>query len=207
MAPPEATDPWKKALAHLRRRDEVLRPIIRAVGVCTLRPSTDLLGMLVRSIVAQQISTKAAASISSKLINDLCKGKLTAARLLACSEEELRSVGLSTAKRRSLLDLADHVENRGLHLEALREASDEEVIARLIPVRGIGRWTAQMFLIFSLGRPDVLPVDDFGLKSALQRRYGLTEMPKRAQIEETAQPWRPWASVATWYLWRSLDLE
>jgi DNA-3-methyladenine glycosylase II len=160
---------------------------------------------LVRSIVSQQISTKAALSIATKLIEGPCGGKLSAANLLACSEEELRSAGLSTSKRRSLLDLADHIENRGLNLEELRELPDADVIDRLIPVHGIGRWTAQMFLIFSLGRPDVLPVDDFGLKTALQRQYGLKELPKRTEIEEKAQPWRPWASIATWYLWRSLD--
>jgi len=199
------SDLWNKAREHLRRRDVVLRPLIRAVGPCTLRPMMNLFETLVRSIVSQQISGKAAISISKKLIEGACGGKLSAAKLLGCSEEELRSAGLSTSKRRSLLDLADHVENRGLDLEELRELPDDEVIARLIPVRGIGRWTAQMFLIFSLGRPDVLPVDDFGLKTAVQRQYGFSDLPGRAAIEEKAQPWRPWASVATWYLWRSLD--
>lgn len=198
-------DPWKKAREHLRRRDAVLRPLLRAVGPCTLQPMTDLFGALVRSIIAQQISTKAAASISAKVIAGPCGGTLSAAKLLAASEAELQAAGLSTSKRRALVDLADHVVNRGLKLEELHQLSDEEVIEQLLPVRGIGRWTAQMFLIFSLGRPDVLPVDDFGLKTAVQRQYGLAELPNKAAIEATAQPWRPWASIATWYLWRSLD--
>lgn len=198
-------DPWKKAREHLRRRDAVLRPLLRAVGPCTLQPMTDLFGALVRSIIAQQISTKAAASISAKVIAGPCGGTLSAAKLLAASEAELQAAGLSTSKRRALVDLADHVVNRGLKLEELQQLSDEEVIEKLLPVRGIGRWTAQMFLIFSLGRPDVLPVDDFGLKTAVQRQYGLAELPNRAALEATAQPWRPWASIATWYLWRSLD--
>jgi DNA-3-methyladenine glycosylase II len=198
-------DPWQKARTSLRRRDVVLRPIIRQVGPCTLRPVTDLYATLVRSIVAQQISTKAAASITNKLIHGACGGQLAPARLLNCSEETLRAAGLSTAKRRSLMDLSDRVVNRGLDLDGLRELADEEVIARLLPVRGIGRWTAQMFLIFSLGRPDVLPVDDLGLKVAIQRHYGMDSLPARLTIEETAKKWRPWSSVATWYLWRSLD--
>jgi DNA-3-methyladenine glycosylase II len=199
------SQPWKKAHDHLRRRDGVLREIIRVVGPCTLRPMTDLFGALVRSIVAQQISGKAAASITAKLIAGPCGGQLSATKLLACPEEELRSAGLSTAKRRSLLDLADHVENRGLDLAELRHLSDEEVIERLVPVRGIGRWTAQMFLIFSLGRPDVLPVDDFGLKSAVRRHYGLAELPRKDVLTQLAEKWAPYRTVATWYCWRSLD--
>ncbi len=201
----QAPDPWEKARLHLRRRDAVLRPIIKTVGACTLRPAPDLFDMLVRAIVSQQISTKAAASIRAKLIDGPCRGVLSAARVLACSEDELRGAGLSTSKRRSLLDLASRVHEGVLKLEELRHLGDEEVIAQLVPVHGIGRWTAQMFLIFSLGRPDVLPVDDFGLKAALRRCDGLDELPGKAAIEERAAPWKPYRSIATWYLWRSLD--
>lgn len=197
--------PWDKARNHLRRRDAVLRPVIRSVGPCTLQPMPDLFAALAHSIIAQQISTKAASSIRRKVVEDACRGALTPAALLRCTEDELRAAGLSTAKRRSLLDLAGRVEGGTLNLAELHKLPDEEVIALLDPVHGIGRWTAQMFLIFSLGRPDVLPVDDFGLKTAVQRCYGLDALPDRQTIEEKAEPWRPWASVATWYLWRSLD--
>jgi DNA-3-methyladenine glycosylase II len=199
------TELWDKARNHLRRRDEVLRPIIKTVGACKLQPISDLFAALVYSIVSQQISTKAAASIRTRLVNEACRGTLSPAALLRATEEELRLAGLSTSKRRSMLDLAGRVDSGSLKLEELRKLPDEEVIEQLIPVHGIGRWTAQMFLIFSLGRPDVLPVDDFGLKTAVQRCYGLSALPDRTTIEEKAEPWRPWCSIATWYLWRSLD--
>ena len=200
----QGSDPWAKARTHLRR-DAVLRPVITAVGPCTLRPMVNLFETLVRSIVSQQISGKAAQSISAKLISGPCKGTLSPANLLAASDDELREAGLSTAKRHSLVDLAGRVHAGSLKLDELQKLSDEEVIEQLIPVRGIGRWTAQMFLIFSLGRPDVLPVDDFGLRSAVQRCYGMTELPARAAIEEVGAAWKPYRSIATWYLWRSLD--
>jgi DNA-3-methyladenine glycosylase II len=196
---------WDKARNHLRRHDAVLRPVIKSVGPCTLQPISDLFAALVYSIVSQQISMKAASSIRTRLVNEACRGTLSPAALLRATEEELRLAGLSTSKRRSILDLARRVDSGSLKLEELRKLPDEEVIEQLIPVHGIGRWTAQMFLIFSLGRPDVLPVDDFGLRTAIQRCYRLKTLPDRTTIETTAEPWRPWCSVATWYLWRSLD--
>jgi DNA-3-methyladenine glycosylase II len=202
----QGSNPWAKARTHLRRRDPVLRPIITAAGPCALRPMTDLFGTLVRSIISQQISTKAAASIGTRLIEGPCHGTLSAANLLAASDDSLRETGLSAAKQRSLRDLAVRVDSGSLKLDELGQLSDEAVIEELIPVRGIGRWTAQMFLIFSLGRPDVLPVDDFGLKTAVQRCYGLNELPARLAIEERGEPWKPFRSIATWYLWRSLDV-
>ncbi len=200
-------DPWAKARTHLRRRDVALRPIITEVGVCTLRRASDLFGALVHSIIGQQISTKAAASIRASLIDGPCRGALTPASILALPESELQGAGLSTAKRRSLLDLAGRIVDGSLKLDELKQLPDEEVIARLIPVRGIGPWTAQMFLMFSLGRPDVLPVDDLGLKMAVKRLYGLDDLPSRVLIEERGTVWKPYRSIATWYLWRSLDRE
>jgi DNA-3-methyladenine glycosylase II len=199
------SDPHAAALRHLNRRDRILKQLIRRVGPCTLRRSADLFAALVRSIVAQQISTKAAASISQRLIDGPCKGALSAQAIVDCEDEILRSAGLSGAKSRSVRHLAEMVHSGTLRLDELSTLADEEVIAQLIPVRGVGRWTAQMFLIFSLGRPDVLPVDDFGLKVAVQRQYGLEAMPEKKHIEEVAAPWRPYASIATWYMWRSLD--
>jgi DNA-3-methyladenine glycosylase II len=199
------SDPHATARRSLSRRDPVLRPLIKKVGPCALRPQADLFAVLVRSIVAQQISTRAAASISAKLLAGPCGGTLTAAAIVRSSDEELRGAGLTTAKRRSLRDLAERVHSGTLRLDTFGELSDEEVIEQLIPVRGIGRWTAQMLLIFALGRADVLPVDDFGLRAAVQRHYGLSEMPKRPQVEEVGDRWRPYRSIATWYMWRSLN--
>jgi DNA-3-methyladenine glycosylase II len=199
------TNPHSTAQRHLSRRDRVLKRLIPLVGDCVLRPRTDLFAELVRSIVAQQISTKAAQSISARLIAGPCAGTLTAAALVTADDEELRAAGLSTAKRRSLRDLAERVHSGTLRLDTLGALSDEEVIEQLVPVRGIGRWTAQMLLIFALGRVDVLPVDDFGLRTAVQRHYGLDELPDRSRLGELAGPWQPYRSIATWYLWRSLD--
>jgi DNA-3-methyladenine glycosylase II len=199
------SDPHATARRSLSRRDPVLRPLIKRVGPCTLRPQDDLFAALVRSIVAQQISTRAAASISARLLAGPCKGVLTPAAIVKSSDEELRSAGLSTGKMRSLRDLAERVHSRTLRLDSFGGLSDEEVIELLLPVRGIGRWTAQMLLIFALGRGDVLPVDDFGLRAAVQRHYGLAELPRRDRLEELGSRWRPYRSIATWYLWRSLD--
>src|SRR5262249_29844492 len=142
-------DPWNKARLHLRRRDEVLKPVIQSVGPCTLKPYRDLFGALAFSIVSQQISRKAADSIKAKLVAGPCKGKLSAEAILAATEDELRGAGLSTSKRLSMVDLATHVVSGALPLSKLRKLPDDEVIAKLIPVRGIGVWTAQMFLMFS----------------------------------------------------------
>ncbi|MBI1917197.1 MAG: DNA-3-methyladenine glycosylase 2 family protein [Planctomycetes bacterium] len=199
------TNPHSAAQRHLSRRDRILKRIIPLVGNCVLRPQIDLFAALVRSIIAQQISTKAAQSISARLIAGPCAGTLTPAALVAARDEDLRAAGLSAAKMRSLRDLAERVHSGTLRLDALGPLTDEEVIQQLVPVRGIGRWTAQMLLIFALGRPDVLPVDDFGLRAAAQRHYGLDELPGRPRLEELAAPWQPYRSIATWYMWRSLD--
>src|SRR5262249_15666900 len=152
---------------------------------------------------SQQISTKAAASIHARLLLALGRRGMRPAALLALSDEELRGAGLSASKARSLRDLAEKVASRAVPLGRLADMDDEEVIECLLPVGGIGRWTAQMFLIFSLGRPDVLPVDDLGLRAGVQQVYGLPALPERAALAELAEPWRPYRSVATWYFWRS----
>jgi DNA-3-methyladenine glycosylase II len=195
---------FQKARRHLARRDPILKQLIRVVGPCTLQPNPDRFGLLVRSIISQQISTKAALSIRTRLEQALRPAGVTAAAIRAATDEVLRSAGLSGNKMRSLRDLAEQVHTGAVPLHDLHDATDEEVIARLVPVRGIGRWTAQMFLIFSLGRMDVLPVDDLGLRVGVQRAYALTEQPRRAELEELAAPWQPYRSVATWYFWRSL---
>jgi DNA-3-methyladenine glycosylase II len=195
---------FAKAQRHLARRDPVLKRLVRLVGPCTLWFEPDGFAALVRCIIAQQISTKAARSIHDRLAAALAPAGVVPAAVVAVSDEALRGSGLSAAKARSLRDLAQRIHGGELPLDRLHELPDEDVIARLVPVRGIGRWTAQMFLIFSLGRLDVLPAADLGLRVGVQRQYGLAEPPERAALEELARPWQPYRSVATWYFWRSL---
>jgi DNA-3-methyladenine glycosylase II len=192
-----------KAQRHLARRDPVLKRLIAAVGPCTLQINPDGFAALARSIVSQQISTKAARSILARLEESLLPRPLEAAAVLALPEPQLRSAGLSAAKTRYLRDLAEQVVAGAVPLDDLHAMEDEEVIARLLPVKGIGRWTAQMFLIFSLGRLDVLPVDDLGLRLGVQEQYALPEAPGKDELTQLAEPWQPYRSVATWYFWRS----
>jgi DNA-3-methyladenine glycosylase II len=200
-----AADPLARVFAqarrHLTRRDAVMKRLAARVGRCTLRPGGDPFEALVRAVVAQMISTKAARAISARITEAL--GDIRPETILAAGDERLRTLGLSWAKAASLIDLAQRVTSGELPLARLGEMDDEEVIGRLLPVRGIGRWTAEMFLIFSLGRLDVLPVDDFGLRAGVRDLYALEELPGKAALREVAEPWRPYRSVATWYLWRS----
>ncbi len=197
---------FAQAQRHLSRRDPVLRRLIRSVGPCTLTYRADRFGSLVRSIISQQISTKAAAAITARLEQLTGADGLTPTSILALSNESLRGAGLSTAKALAVCDLADKVQNQTVAIKRLHRLPDDEVITQLLPVRGIGRWTAEMFLIFSLGRLDVLPVDDWGLRSAVQKQYALDEPPVKEVLRELAEPWRPYRSIATWYLWRSLGV-
>ena len=196
-------DHFRRAQRHLSRRDPLLRPLLKVVGPCTLRPDPDGFLVLARAILAQMISTKAAASIFARLQRELAPGGLTPGAILAASEEKLRGVGLSRGKALALLDLAGRVQSGLLPLSELPALSDDEVVDLLIPVRGVGAWTAQMFLIFSLGRLDVLPVDDFGLRAGVQDTYGLPALPDRAVLRERGEAWRPYRTVATWYFWKS----
>jgi DNA-3-methyladenine glycosylase II len=198
-------DAFRKARRHLCRSEPAFKKLIAAVGPCLLQPQPDGFRLLVRAIVSQMISTKAAASIFAKLEAQLGRKKLTPAAVLAQDETALRGVGLSGAKVRSLRDLAERVVAKELPLTRFSHLDDEEVIEHLVAVRGIGRWTAEMFLIFSLGRLDVWAVDDFGLRAGVRELYGLQELPTRASMREVAEPWRPYRSVASWYLWRSRD--
>jgi DNA-3-methyladenine glycosylase II len=168
------------------------------------RPA-DPYGALVRSIVGQQLSTKAARTIYERLIAVFEGRTPTPAELLEVDPEELRSAGLSRAKVAYLRDLAEHVADGDLELERLAELPDEEVSIQLTAVKGLGPWTVDMFLIFHLGRPDVLPVGDLGIRRAAQLAFGLDDLPGPAELERLAEPWRPWRSLACLYLWRSLD--
>jgi DNA-3-methyladenine glycosylase II len=196
----------RQGVRHLRQHDPVLRPVIDLVGPFALKLQGARFPMLVRSILSQQISGKAARSIELRLRDRLRPRRITPESILALSPEELRTVGVSPQKARSLHDLAGRVAAGEVRLSRLARLTDDEVIAELVQVRGIGVWTAQMFLMFSLGRPDVFPHADFGIRSALQRLHGLAELPDRETAHQLATPWRPYATLASWYCWRSLDL-
>lgn len=194
---------------QLRRADPVLRALIDAGG--PLRPEertrgrpADPYGALVRSIVGQQLSTKAARTIYERLCALFGGGPPSPEQLLAADHEALRAAGLSNAKATYLRDLARHVVDGSLELDRLDELSDEEIIAELTAVKGLGRWTAEMFLIFHLERPDVLSGGDLGIRRAIQVEYGLDEMPTPARVMAIGEPWRPHRSLASLYLWESL---
>jgi DNA-3-methyladenine glycosylase II len=189
----------------LMKSDPVLKPIIKKAGTCTLKPQRDHYLTLVRSIVSQQISTAAARTIQRRLVDHLHPHKITPETMARLDLQTLRTIGISQQKATYMIDLTDRVQRGELDFKAIKRHSDEQVIAELVKVKGIGVWTAHMFMIFSLGRFDVLPVGDLGIRNAIQKAYGLSELPKPSEIEEIAQPWRPYASIASWYLWRSLD--
>ena len=194
------------AARHFRKADPVITAVVKQVGPCTLKPQRDRFNMLVRSIISQQISTSAARSIRAKLEALIAPEKVSPEVLARFSLEQLKSAGLSSQKATYLHDLAAKAADGTVRLKMIGRRKDEEVIEELVQVKGIGRWTAQMFLIFSLGRPDVFPPDDLGIKVALRNLYGLADLPTRAEAHALAARWSPHSTFATWYLWRSLDL-
>jgi DNA-3-methyladenine glycosylase II len=200
-----------KGVAHLRKTDPVMRKLIEEHG--KPRPARrserhDHYGALVRSIVGQQLSTKAARSIYGRLTDRFGGRPPTPDEVLADDPEELRAAaGLSRAKVSFLRSLAEHVQGGDLDLDAMDALSDEDVIAELIAVKGLGQWSADMFLMFHLERPDVLPVGDLGIRRAVQQAYGLEELPGPTELERIAEPWRPYRTLASRYLWASLDNE
>ncbi|MBM3905036.1 MAG: DNA-3-methyladenine glycosylase 2 family protein [Thaumarchaeota archaeon] len=191
------------ALKHLKK-DKKLAKIIDQVGKYNLSITKNPYESLVEAIITQQLSGKAADSISTRF-REIYGRFPKPADVLVTSDVKLRKAGLSYMKVSYIKDLSSRVESKGLRLSYMKNLTDEEVVAQLTKVRGIGRWTAEMFLIFSLGRQDVLPVGDLGLKKGIQRLYSLTELPEKEQMEKIAEKWRPYRSVATWYLWRSLN--
>ena len=197
----------EQAIRHLRKADPVMRNVIRKAGPFTMQLHRNRFRALVFSILGQQISGKAAASIRARLIEYLKPEQISPQSIARLTPEKLRSVGVSPQKANYLLDLATQVAEGKLRLDRVARMSDENVIDALVQVKGIGVWTAQMFLIFSLGRPDVFPHDDLGVRSAIRNLYGLDELPNKEISHRIATPWRPYASVASWYCWRSLEFK
>ncbi len=195
---------WSQAEEHLKAIDSQWSLRIGRVGHCSLVPMEDHFGTLVRSIISQQISTQAARTIGSRL--SLLTGEpYHPERILALEEEELRGVGLSRAKATYVRNLAEAVSCGLLDLKALAGQADADLITQLTAVKGIGRWTAEMFLIFALNRPDVLPVGDLGIRAGIQGHFELKDIPDPAKCQELTEPWRPFRTVASWYLWRDAD--
>lgn len=196
----------ERAIKHLRRADPVMKSMIAEVGPCMLRPQRDRFRMLAGSIISQQISTGAARSIKKKLDELVGSDGLTPASLSRYSAQELRVAGVSPQKAKYLLDLAAKVHDNEINLQHIGRFSDDKIIEQLTIVNGIGKWTAQMFLIFALSRPDVFPHDDLGVRSAIRNRYGLDELPDLKTSTAIATNWSPYASIASWYCWRSLEM-
>ncbi len=194
----------QEAVAQLQR-DPVMAGIIERIGPCDLSYREPTFAALVLSIMAQQISSKVARVFKQRLLARMPDGVITPEAILRMRVTTFRKIGLSAAKTEYIRDLARKTISGELAFERFPEMPDDEVIEHLVQVKGIGVWTAHMFLLFALRRPDVLPVGDLGIRAAIKRAYELPELPKPADMERIAANWRPWCSVACWYLWRSLD--
>jgi DNA-3-methyladenine glycosylase II len=196
----------ERARRILRRRDPILGDVIRSVGICALRRRGDPYRFLVRSILYQQISGHAARAIEGRLHASFGGRVPEPAQLRKAATERLRAAGLSRQKVESLRAIATAFDERVLDGRRLARMPDDDVVAAVTQVRGVGEWTAHMLLMFSLGRPDVLPVGDYGVRKAARDLYDLADLPKRVELEALGEPWRPYRSVATWYLWRSTEI-
>lgn len=196
-----------EAAEHLKRVDPTLAPAIAQYGPCTLRPHRNYYQELVDSIISQQLSVHAARAIESRF-RDLFGGEFPSAeQILTTDVETLRGLGFSRAKAAYVLDLAQHIVDGKVTFDNFDELSNDEVMAELLPVKGIGEWTVHMFLMFCMGRLDVLPVGDLGIRNGIMKLYKLSNVPKPDEIREIARKngWHPYESVASWYVWQSLD--
>ncbi len=198
-----STSAKKAAERHLRDADPVLDAIINLIGECQLTPRPGEFDSLARIICGQQLSTKAAASIFSRVVA-LCTNDVCPEHLSSLSDDALRGCGLSRAKVASLRDLCQAVDDGRLRFKEIPKLDDEVIAEQLIAVRGLGPWSAQMYLMFVLVRPDVFPVGDLGIRRAIERWYGLPPDSPYEAYERVADPWRPYRTYASWYLWRSL---
>jgi DNA-3-methyladenine glycosylase II len=205
---PEAITPvtpafWMDACKHLMKKDRVMKRLIPQFGDACLQTRGDAFVTLARSIVGQQISVKAAQTVWDRFA--ILPRKVTPANVLRLKVDDMRAAGLSARKVEYLVDLSLHFDSGALDVDAWDAMDDDAIIAELIGIRGIGRWTAEMFLIFHLMRPNVLPLDDVGLINGISRNYFSGEVVSRSDAREVAAAWQPFCSVATWYIWRSLD--
>ena len=200
-------DYWDDACRHLARRDRVMKKLIPRFGEARPQSRGDAFTTLARSIVGQQISVKAAQAVWDRFVGlvDSASLLLNPLAVAGLQIDAMRAAGLSARKVEYLRDLARHFADGLLHVEQWQRMDDEEIIEELVAIRGIGRWTADMFLMFHLLRPNVLPLDDVGLIRGISQNYFSGEPVSRSDAREVAQAWRPWCSVATWYIWRSLD--
>ena len=194
---------WADACKHLIKKDRVMRKLIPQFGDACLQTRGDAFVTLARSIVGQQISVHAAQKVWDRFAQ--LPRKITPANVLRLKVDDMRSAGLSTRKVEYLVDLALHFDSGALHVKEWNSMADDDIIAELVAIRGIGRWTAEMFLIFHLLRPNVLPLDDVGLLSGISQNYFSGDAVSRSDAREVAAAWAPFCSVATWYIWRSLD--
>ena len=194
---------WDEACRHLARRDRVMKRLIPQFGNACLQSRGDAFTTLARSIVGQQISVKAAQSVWDRFA--ALPRRMTPANVLRLKVDDMRGCGLSARKIEYLVDLSLHFDSGAIHADAWTGMDDEAIIAELVGIRGIGRWTAEMFLIFHLMRPNVLPLDDVGLITGISRNYFSGDPVSRSEAREVAAAWHPFCSVATWYIWRSLD--
>lgn len=197
----------QRAAKHLAKNDSVLKPIIARTGVATITPHTDYYWELIDSIISQQLSVKAAASIEKRFQELFGTEFPEPAAILEKSIEELRSVGLSGAKAVYIRDLAQRISDGSLKFDKFDSLSNDEIIAELTAVKGIGEWTAHMFLMFCMGRLDILATGDLGIRNGIRALYGFPDAPSPEQVKEvaTANHWHPYESVACWYVWHSLD--
>ena len=194
---------WEEARRHLMKRDRVMKRLIPQFGEACLQTRGDAFVTLARSIVGQQISVKAAQTVWDRFV--VLPKKFTAGSVLKLKVDDMRAAGLSARKVEYLVDLALHFDTRTNHVTAWEAMDDEAIIAELVGIRGIGRWTAEMFLIFHMMRPNVLPLDDVGLINGISKNYFSGDVVSRSDAREVAAAWAPYCSVATWYIWRSLD--
>ncbi|WP_310611664.1 DNA-3-methyladenine glycosylase 2 family protein [Limnohabitans sp.] len=194
---------WAEACKHLVKKDRVMKRLIPQFGEASLQSRGDAFVTLARSIVGQQISVKAAQTVWDRFAALL--RKITPANVLKLKVDDMRAAGLSARKVEYIVDLALHFDSGALHVKKWSEMTDDAIIDELVAIRGIGRWTAEMFLIFHLMRPNVLPLDDVGLINGISHNYFSGEAVSRSEAREVAAAWAPYCSVATWYIWRSLD--
>lgn len=201
-------NPHIKAIRSLRKVDPVLANVIDTVGKCSLVPRIEgtHFDYVVRSIVYQQLSGKAAATIHGRFLALLDKKKPAPAQILKIAGPDLRKAGLSGQKAKYIRSVAEQTHSGQLAIEQMHELSDEEIIAALTQIKGVGVWTAQMFLIFRLGRPDVLPIGDLGIQKGVQLAYGLRKLPKPERVQKIGNKWAPYRTVGSWYMWRLLDV-